>query len=91
MGKKETLESPNKPSNEEIKENWRRFFEWRDNEIERIKDSKKLEGTCGCIESILNSSWASDVHNIKFHVCEKHAKEFDIPLGPHWENPLEEK
>lgn len=57
------------------------FLNWRKKEIENPTSE-----SCDCITSVLNPSWASAVHDILFHVCETHAKQFGIPLGPYWED-----
>jgi len=73
-----TKEKALKLAEEEI-EKWKRFFEWRAQEMKKEpKDSKDI---CSCIRK---PSPASEAHGIEFHVCEEHAKEFGIPAGPHW-------
>ncbi|MBU4285088.1 hypothetical protein KKI21_02585 [Patescibacteria group bacterium] len=77
---------------EEI-EGWKKFVSWMKQELEKFKKPeqsllkrifKRRAKPCGCVSSVLNPSWASKMHCILFHVCEKHAKEFGIPDGPYW-------
>jgi len=44
---------------------------------------------CSCIRSVLNPSWASEVHYILFHVCNEHGAEFGIWPTPYWEKDIE--
>ena len=39
---------------------------------------------CACISSVEEPSLASLVHDVRFHVCDRHAKEFGIVDGPYW-------
>ncbi|MFX0136899.1 MAG: hypothetical protein ACFFDN_24895 [Candidatus Hodarchaeota archaeon] len=82
------------------KRNFKGFIKWRDKVIKELRKYNALPfwrkwfipkpEICGCIRSIVSLSWASGVHDIRFHVCGKHGKEFGIYDGPYWDDTIKE-
>lgn len=51
---------------------------------------KRWHGRCVCYTSRVEPSFASSVHDIRFHVCKEHADQLGIPNGPYWSETVDE-
>ena len=51
--------------------------------LRRVNLFPELPQYCSCISTLLNPSWASAVNGFTFHVCDSHAKQFEIPATPY--------